>query len=94
MARDYKTRRPKSRGFSGWIGLGAGLAVGLAAAGYVYVRDHRPDTEAPHAVKALKKRPRGDVIEPDAADGDGADVPKKSYDFYNCLLYTSPSPRD
>jgi cell division protein FtsN len=85
MARDYKTRRPKSAGFSGWIGLGVGLALGLAAAGYVYVRDHRPETDAPRAVKALKKRPRGDVMEPDPADGTGTDQPKKPYDFYNML---------
>ena len=86
MARDYKTRRPKSGGFSGWIGLGIGLGLGLAAAGLVYLRDHRPEGDAPHAVKAVRKHPRGaEPAEPDAGDAGGVDAPKKPYDFYNML---------
>ena len=34
-ARDYKTRRKKAAGFSGWMGVLCGLAFGLAVAGIV-----------------------------------------------------------
>jgi len=41
-ARDYKTKRRKPTGFSGWMGVVCGLALGLGVAGIVYIKDHRP----------------------------------------------------
>jgi len=43
MARDYKPKHRKPSGFSGWLGLGLCLGLGLAAAGVVYLKDHRLD---------------------------------------------------
>jgi len=41
-ARDYKTRHRKAKGFSGWLGVLWGLGLGLAVAGIIYIKDHRP----------------------------------------------------
>jgi cell division protein FtsN len=86
-ARDYKTRRGKAQGFSGWMGVLCGLALGLAVAGIVYIKDHRPDTQVLKAAKAEKKKPHGG--EPADADADAADSgtedPAKSYAFYDML---------
>ena len=43
MARDYKPKRRKPGGFSGWLGLACGLGLGLAVAGVIYLKDHRLD---------------------------------------------------
>lgn len=83
-ARDYKTRRHRPAGFSGWMGILCGLAVGLAIAGIVYIKDHRPDAPIAAAGKVEKRRARGN--EPPDADGDSsAEEPAKSYAFYDML---------
>jgi cell division protein FtsN len=84
-ARDYKTKRRKSTGFSGWTGALCGLALGLGVAGIVYIKDHRPDAQISRASKAEKKKSRGN--EPlDAEAGDpGAEDSAKSYAFYDML---------
>jgi cell division protein FtsN len=85
MARDYKTKRAKSSGFSGWMGVACGLAVGLAIAGIVYIKDHRPDAPLVHTGKVDKKKSHGNEP-PDADSGDSsAEEPAKSYDFYDML---------
>jgi cell division protein FtsN len=84
MARDYKARRKAPGGFSGWMGLLCGLAIGLAVAGIVYVKDHRSDAPAVKVAKAAK-RPHGSEA-PEAQAGDaGAGDSAKSYDFYDKL---------
>jgi cell division protein FtsN len=87
MARDYKPKRPTKGGFSGWMGLLAGLGVGLAVAAGIYIKDHRPDVPAPqHMAKAdHKKAHAGDPSAPDAAEPGAAEEPAKSYDFYEML---------
>jgi cell division protein FtsN len=84
-ARDYKTKRRKSTGFSGWTGALCGLALGLGVAGIVYIKDHRPDAQISRASKADKKKSRSN--EPlDAEAGDpGAEDSAKSYAFYDML---------
>jgi cell division protein FtsN len=85
VPRDYKARRKPAGGFSGWLGLGLGLAVGLSAAGYVYFKDHRIDAPA-EATKPGKKRPRtaeSSEIAPSEAGAAGGPAP--SYDFYDRL---------
>ena len=78
MARDYKTKRGKSPGFSGWMGVLWGLAVGLSVAGIVYIKDHRPDAQIARVGKADKKKFRSSEP-PDAETGDsGAEEPAKS----------------
>jgi cell division protein FtsN len=85
MARDYKTKRKPSGGFSGWVGVVCGLGVGLAVAGLVYVKDHRPDAAVARTAKADKKKSRADAP-PDADSGDtGAAEDGSKYDFYNQL---------
>jgi cell division protein FtsN len=59
MARDYKAKRGKSGGFSGWAGLFLGLLIGLAVAGIIYIKDHRPDAAAISTAKPDKKKQRG-----------------------------------
>jgi cell division protein FtsN len=86
MARDYKSKRRKPAGFSGWTGVFCGLGVGLAIAGIVYVKDHRPDAPVARAGKIDKKKSRGAEAPPDPDSGDpGTDEPAKSYDFYDRL---------
>ncbi len=85
MARDYKTKKKKSGGFSGWLGLACGLGLGLAAAGVVYLKDRRLDAPYAAAVKqqgTVKKKPHGDSSE---ATDTGADDSGKNYDFYDML---------
>jgi cell division protein FtsN len=84
-ARDYKTKRRKNSGFSGWMGVLCGLAVGLGVAGIVYIKDHRPDAQIARTAKADKKKSRGSEP-PDTESGDSsAEDPAKSYAFYDML---------
>src|SRR6202022_1270478 len=84
-ARDYKTKRRKNTGFSGWIGVLWGLAMGLGVAGIVYIKDHRPDAQIARTTKADKKKSRANEgPEAETADS-GAEEPSKSYDFYDML---------
>jgi len=85
MARDYKTRRKPAGGFSGWTGAACGLAVGLAVAGIVYVKDHRADAPPPHTPKAAKKLHGNEPPEADAADAGAPEQPANSYEFYDKL---------
>src|ERR1700686_2078954 len=84
-ARDYKTKRRKNTGFSGWMGVVYGLAVGLGVAGIVYIKDHRPDAQIARLTKPDKKKSRGNEV-PGAETADsGAEDPQKSYAFYDML---------
>jgi cell division protein FtsN len=82
MARDYKPKRNKPAGFSGWLGLICGLGLGLGVAGVVYLKDHRLDAPMANAGKAVKKRVHGNEA-PEAGDP-GADD-GKTYAFYEML---------
>jgi cell division protein FtsN len=86
MARDYKPKRKKKGGFSGWLGLACGLGLGLAAAGVIYLKDRRLDAPYAAAVKAqngIKKKPHGS--DPPEVMDTGADDSGKAYDFYDML---------
>jgi len=84
-ARDYKTKRRKNSGFSGWMGVLCGLAVGLGVAGIVYVKDHRPDAQTARTTKPDKKKSRSSEP-PDTESGDSsAEDSAKSYAFYDML---------
>src|SRR5271167_2487236 len=83
MAHDYKTRRGRPAAFSGPTGLIIGLALGLAVAGIVYLKDHRLDAPIANAGKLTKKKSRAN--EPPEAAESGSDEPAKSYDFYDQL---------
>jgi cell division protein FtsN len=83
MVRDYKTRRKPGSGFPGWLGLVAGLTLGLGVAAFVYLKDRPVDAPAATA-RTEKKKPRNaDADEP--MDSDPSDEPAKSYDFYSML---------
>jgi cell division protein FtsN len=85
VARDYKQKRGKKPGFSGWAGLVSGLAVGLVIAGVVYIKDHRPDAPLARSGKVDKKKFHGSEL-PDSETADtGPEEPAKSYDFYDQL---------
>jgi len=84
-ARNYRTRRGKASGVSGWMGTLCGLALGLGVAGIVYIKDHRPDAQISKAAKADRKKPRGsEPADADTADS-AAEDPSKSYAFYDML---------
>lgn len=88
MARDYKPRRKPAGAFSGWAGLGLGLAAGLTFAALVYIKDHRPEAAATQVAKLDKKKSHGGEQPPgpDGADAAGApDDAGRSYDFYSSL---------
>jgi cell division protein FtsN len=86
MPRDYKPKRRPPGGFSGWIGLWSGLALGLAVAAVVYIKDHRPDAPLARVAKADKPKPRGsEASDPDASDPATADDSGGSYSFYDQL---------
>ena len=85
MARDYKTKRRKPAGFSGLMGAVGGLALGLAVAGIVYIKDHRPDAPSARIGKADKRKSRGNELPDAEAQDPGADETAKSYDFYDML---------
>jgi cell division protein FtsN len=84
-ARDYKTKRRKNTGFSGWMGVLCGLTVGLGVAGIVYIKDHRPDAQITKTAKADKKKSRGNEVSDAETPESGAEDPAKSYDFYDML---------
>jgi cell division protein FtsN len=90
MKRDYKPRRKRAQGFSGWLGVACGLSLGLAVAAVVYLKE-RPDSPAAQAAKGhTHKAPGVDapgVETPDAEGGDSgaSDEAAKSYDFYSML---------
>jgi cell division protein FtsN len=83
-ARDYKTKRRKATGFSGWMGVVCGLAVGLGVAGIVYIKDHRPDAPLTRTGKADKKKSHANELA-DSEARDSSEEPAKSYDFYSQL---------
>ena len=63
-----------------------GLGLGLAVAGLVYLKDHRPEGAAPRAAKADKKRARAaDALDAAGGESGAADAPGKHYDFYSML---------
>src|SRR3977135_3246615 len=85
MARDYRPKRGKATGFSGWVGVACGLALGLGVAAVVYIKDHRPDAPIARSGKAEKRKFRGNEL-PETEMGDSAaEEPAKSYDFYDML---------
>ena len=84
-ARDYKTKRRKSSGFSGWVGALSGLALGLAVAGIVYIKAHRPDAPLARAAKTDKRKMHANEPPDTEAGESGAEEPAKSYDFYDQL---------
>jgi cell division protein FtsN len=79
MARDYKTRRSRDNGFSGWLGLSLGLALGLAIAVGIYVKDHKPDMALKAAAAKHEKKKAAEAEVPEE------EPPSKSYDFYDML---------
>jgi cell division protein FtsN len=84
VARDYKPKRGRRNGFSGWVGLSCGLLLGLGLAAVVYVKDHPSDAPLAKTGKAERKKFRGD--QPEAEPGDSsAEEPAKAYDFYDML---------
>jgi cell division protein FtsN len=84
-ARDYKTKRRKNTGFSGWTGVLCGLAVGLGVAAIVYIKDHRPDAQIARISKADRKKSHG-TEPPDMEAGDSStEDSAKSYAFYDML---------
>jgi cell division protein FtsN len=84
MARDYKPKRKKAGGFSGWIGVICGLAAGLGVAAFVYLKDHHSEAPAAHTTKADKKKTHGGDAIPEAGEP-AMEEPAKSYDFYDKL---------
>jgi cell division protein FtsN len=82
VARDYKPKRSKPGGMSGWLGLAVGLGLGLAVAAVIYLKDHRLDVPETHAGKIVKKRPHGNEA-PESGDPVADD--SKTYAFYEML---------
>jgi cell division protein FtsN len=67
------------------MGAACGLALGLGVAGFVYIKDHRPDAPVVRTGKADKKKSHANELA-DAEPGDSsAEEPAKSYDFYDML---------
>jgi len=89
VARDYKSRRGKTSGFSGWTGAVCGLSLGLAVAGIVYIKDHRPDAQTSRAGKAEKneraRKSRSNEPPEWSAGDSGSEDSAKSYAFYDML---------
>ena len=84
-ARDYKARRGKSAGGSGWTVFLCGLALGLGVAAVVYIKDHRPDAQISRTAKAERKKLHGNEPPDTEAAESGTEEPANSYDFYDRL---------
>ncbi|MGA2344035.1 MAG: SPOR domain-containing protein [Steroidobacteraceae bacterium] len=85
MPRDYKPKRRRTGGFSGWTGVWCGLAVGLALAAVIYIKDHRPDAPSARMAKVDKKKMHGsDTPDPDGSDP-ATDDSGGNYAFYDQL---------
>ena len=84
MVRDYKAQRGRTPGFSGWTGALCGLGLGLAVAGIVYVKDHRPDAPAARTAKADRRKSRATEL-PYGEPAESNEEPAKAYDFYDML---------
>jgi hypothetical protein len=90
VKRDYKPKRSRAGGLSGWLGVACGLSLGLAIAAIVYLEE-RPDSPPAHGTKAYQRHsPRGEAPgggTPDAEGGESgaSDDSAKSYDFYSML---------
>jgi cell division protein FtsN len=87
MARDYKPRRKPKGAFSGWIGVALGLLAGLAVAGWVYVKDHKPAAAPTLLAKPdNKKRSHNNEQPPDPDEADAApEAPPTKFTFYSNL---------
>ena len=86
MSRDFKARRRKPGGFSGWTGMAIGLSAGLAVAVLVYLKDHRSDTPPASSARIVKKKGHAnDPLDAGGGDAPATDAPAKSYDFYDML---------
>jgi cell division protein FtsN len=83
-ARDYKPKR-KATGFSGWMGVLCGLALGLGIAAVVYIKDHRPDAPISKAAKSDRRRSRSSEPPDTEATDSGTEDSAKSYAFYDML---------
>jgi cell division protein FtsN len=93
-SRDYKRPRHGQFAFdlARWRDFGLGLALGLAAAGVVYVADHRVVDATPPEQRPVPRRgasSAGTATTGDAtaseAGGDPAAQSEGSYDFYHML---------
>jgi len=85
MARDYRPKRGKSSGLSGWLGAVCGLVVGLGVAGVVYIKDHRPDAQVSRPGKPDRKKSHLNEPPDTEAGESGAEDSTKSYAFYDML---------
>jgi hypothetical protein len=90
LPRNYRAQRKPGGGFSGWLGLVCGLAVGLGVAGLVYYKDHA--IESPATAKAGKHKLHSTASsdlgahDPGTVSGAGSGhEPAPSYDFYDRL---------
>jgi cell division protein FtsN len=84
MARDYKNSKRSKSSLSGWGGLLAGLALGLAVAAAIYVHDRRPGAlagaqTAPIANEQAGRKTAKANPTPQSAEGD------TQFDFYEVL---------
>lgn len=84
MARDYKNAGTKRRGkgggpaFSGWVGLGIGLTLGVAMAAVVHLA---------HTGKLLDAEPAGPVAATGGEQGTSTEPPRRrpQFSFYQML---------
>ena len=94
MPRDYKhhvTRRRKRRTVSPWLGLAAGLLIGLFAAAIAYMKFAEPPQQnvaAPAFAPEDRETPEEPADEKEAKQEEKASVPppaKPRFDFYTIL---------
>lgn len=80
-ARDFKTQRPQRSATAGrWRDMGIGLAIGLAVAFVVYMKDrHAPP--APTVAPASRPAPAA----PNSKAAAEPEAPAAQYDFYDML---------
>jgi cell division protein FtsN len=84
LSRDFKHVRrhtPGAQAFSGWVGLSAGLAIGLTVAlgVFLHYREQPPTEPSPGAAKPPASAQATEEAPPAPAD------PAKDYTFYNTL---------